>query len=93
VPSPLQSHQHEQRQLPPACPGCGALTQSVHPQEAGHYTKDRAAVKKYLNHTHEQVKEKEATAEDGIMQSAMENLSPELRAQLGFDALNAPRGT
>ncbi|PGH26630.1 hypothetical protein AJ80_01759 [Polytolypa hystricis UAMH7299] len=37
--------------LPPACPGCGAYTQWLYPEEAGFYTLQRRPVKQYLRHT------------------------------------------
>lgn len=91
VPPPLEARQHGHRQLPLACPGCGALTQSVHPQEAGHYSTNRAAVRKYLNRSQEQIKG-EATAEDEIVQIALANIPQELRVQLGFDTGENSKG-
>lgn len=92
VPSLIKTRPHQQRELPFACPGCGALTQSVHPHEAGHYSKERAAVRKYLHHSEEQGV-KEATAEDRVVEDALGNIPPELRAQLGFDQLDHGAGT
>lgn len=72
------------RQLPPACPGCGALTQSVHPEEAGHYSSDRTAVRKYLSWNSEPPAAN-STDEDDVVNKTLENISPELRAKLGLD--------
>lgn len=88
---PRQAHQLA-RELPVACPGCGALTQSVHPHDAGHYTTQRAAVKKYLNPSLQQQDFKQETAEDQVVQDALANMSLATRAQLGLDNVERSRG-
>ena len=75
-------------QLPLSCPGCGAPTQTVLPGEAGFYTPTRSAVKKYLY-----PKEDAVTKEENVINSAVNNVSPELRKQLGLDSLTSERPT
>lgn len=70
------------QELPLSCPGCGAYTQHVDPKEAGFYSSTRSAVKRYLNPQNQPAIAKE----DKIVQSAIQNLSPELRQQLSLEA-------
>ncbi|KIW01167.1 uncharacterized protein PV09_07452 [Verruconis gallopava] len=74
-----------QRQLPHACPGCGALAQYVHPKEAGYYSTQRAAVRKYLGMS--QARDSRGKGEeDDVVRNALANVPEELREQLGLDA-------
>jgi hypothetical protein len=91
VTPPIGVVRRDHRQLPLACPGCGALTQSVHPHEAGYYSTSRAAVKKYLNPSPAQSSQG-PREEDEIVRNALVNVSSELRAQLGMDNLETAPG-
>ena len=76
-------HSQIARELPRSCPGCGALTQDVDANEAGFYSLTRPAVKKYL---YPQWKLGTKNEEDRIFESAIQNVAPELRLQLGLDS-------
>lgn len=45
------------RALPISCPGCGAFSQWVEPEEPGFYNLDKGSVKKYINRTLSRAKE------------------------------------
>jgi hypothetical protein len=93
-PLPLKPQQHgsRHRELPLACPGCGALSQSVHPHEAGFYSDSRAAVRKYLDPSPVQPSQ-ESQTEDELVRNALVNVPRELRDQLGMDGLETTPGT
>ncbi|KAF2834628.1 hypothetical protein M501DRAFT_983738 [Patellaria atrata CBS 101060] len=65
--------------LPIACPGCGALSQTVEPDEAGHYSMSRGAVASYLR-----PKKRIDTSEDKIFAASVQSLHEGLRKQLGL---------
>ncbi|KAF2460380.1 hypothetical protein BDY21DRAFT_413397 [Lineolata rhizophorae] len=69
------------RVLPPSCPGCGAPTQSVAPDEAGYYNLRRAAVRNWLRPERRQARE----AEDEKFASALGNADDGLLAKMGLD--------
>jgi len=83
-------HSQLTRELPRSCPGCGALTQNVDAAEAGFYSITRSAVKKYLQPQSQLGSKKE---EDRIFESAIRNVSPEVRLQLGLDHESANHET
>jgi hypothetical protein len=89
--SPILVSQHDGHQLPLACPGCGALTQSVHEHDAGYYSTSRAAVKKYLNPSTAE-SSRELQAEDEVVRNALANVPRELREQFGMDSLEPSTG-
>ncbi|KAF2236542.1 hypothetical protein EV356DRAFT_498050 [Viridothelium virens] len=70
--------------LPLSCPGCGAFSQTISPDEAGFYTENRAAVKAYLcDETEDEVKD-----EDMIFKSAISQADGSLVQGLGFESNN-----
>ncbi|KAF2404889.1 hypothetical protein EJ06DRAFT_525453 [Trichodelitschia bisporula] len=70
--------------LPLACPGCGAPSQIVEPDEAGFYTLTRGGVRRFLGYQHG-----ESAAEDQVFSSALENVPEDVREQLGVAELPA----
>jgi len=64
-----------------ACPGCGALAQTVEPGEAGYYSLQRRAVDSYL-------KQQSSKTDDNVVSSALESADPELIKTLGLGASN-----
>ena len=70
--------------LPRSCPGCGAFTQAVSPDQPGFYSTNRKSVKAFIAR-HEQnskhVKSEESEAFDRIVGSA----DSTLLSQLGLD--------
>ncbi|PGG98046.1 hypothetical protein GX51_07020 [Blastomyces parvus] len=50
--------------LPFSCPGCGAFTQWVSPDEAGYYSINRKAVKEYIRRFSPEYEESSSAAED-----------------------------
>lgn len=87
---PLEAVSHTSRDLPRSCPGCGAPTQTINTGDAGFYTPERNAVRKYLNPGQEPLKEE--LVEDAVFKAAMENAPEALREQLGLEILKKPRG-
>ncbi|KAF2090043.1 hypothetical protein K490DRAFT_20427, partial [Saccharata proteae CBS 121410] len=76
------------RKLPHSCPGCGAPTQTIAPDEAGFYNPSRGAVKSYLNPVKETVK----NPEDDIVKAALGNLDDSTRERIGLSwSDEAPR--
>lgn len=73
------------RALPLQCSGCGALSQSVDPDEAGYYGLNRGQVKSYLGMKNSL----ERSAEDDIVKAALENAG-EAAANLKLDILPKP---
>lgn len=70
--------------LPWSCPGCGALTQSIDPKEAGFYTTTRKSLKAYIaNQTGRDATEK--LRDDETYTSAVKNVDGALLKELGLD--------
>ena len=77
------------RKLPVQCSGCGALSQTVAPDQPGYFDLERKAVRQYLGI--EQPKAKKAATrapreEDLVYQAALERLGPAELEKLGFKA-------
>ncbi|PLB50200.1 hypothetical protein P170DRAFT_405053 [Aspergillus steynii IBT 23096] len=49
--------------LPICCPGCGAYSQTVEPEEAGYYGKTRKQTRKFLSEARKETKEPQSTSE------------------------------
>ncbi|KAK4983538.1 Mitochondrial ribosome small subunit biogenesis protein [Elasticomyces elasticus] len=64
------------RQLPLSCPGCGAPSQTVAPDEAGYYSKTRSAVRVFLSDR--------VRAEDAVFNTAVSQASDGTLAHLGL---------
>ncbi|EXJ77279.1 hypothetical protein A1O3_10437 [Capronia epimyces CBS 606.96] len=62
--------------LPVSCPGCGALTQDVSPDEAGFYTRSRNTVKKYLRAVEHEARQ--APRQDGTVEEELPQEQPAL---------------
>jgi genetic interactor of prohibitins 3, mitochondrial len=71
----------KQRSLPELCPGCGAPTQAVAPEEAGYYSESRKAVKTYLNHE----LERKTSPEDDFFNAAIQNADDGAVKGMGLD--------
>lgn len=70
--------------LPWSCPGCGALTQTIDPKEAGFYTTTRKFWKAYIaNQTGRFATEK--LPDDETYTSAVKNVDEALLKELGLD--------
>ncbi|OCK75368.1 hypothetical protein K432DRAFT_362232 [Lepidopterella palustris CBS 459.81] len=84
----------KKRALPVCCPGCGAPTQTVEPNEAGFYTAHRGPVKSYLDYDgSNRPNSKVGKAdEDDIFNKAIQQADPKVLASLGLDkkALSTP---
>ncbi|RKU47306.1 hypothetical protein DL546_001026 [Coniochaeta pulveracea] len=63
---------HPVRPLPVVCSGCGALSQTAEPDQAGYYDLERKAVKSYLGLLPEE--KKRIRNEDLVIQEALKNL-------------------
>jgi len=61
-----------------ACPGCGALAQTVEPGEAGYYSLQRRAVDSYL-------RQQSSKTDDSVVSSALESADPGLVRSLGLE--------
>ncbi|KAF7883266.1 uncharacterized protein EAF02_005186 [Botrytis sinoallii] len=70
--------------LPSQCAGCGALSQTTVEDEAGYYSLTRRSVKDFLGTSHS-VKNTKATAEDGIVKKALENVDSTILETLGME--------
>ncbi|KAJ9665547.1 Mitochondrial ribosome small subunit biogenesis protein [Coniosporium apollinis] len=64
--------------LPISCPGCGAPTQTVEPNEAGYYSTNRPNVKAYLNGGSRRA------LEDKVFRSVVQHADNDLLGQLGM---------
>lgn len=71
---------HPTRPLPVVCSGCGALSQTAEPNQAGYYDIERKAVKSYLGLTQE---EKRVRKEDLVVQEALKNLNLDKLGKVG----------
>lgn len=65
-----------------ACPGCGALAQTVEPDEAGYYSLKRNPVKRYLEAVSGDVQERLKSAEDVVFEEAMAKAGPQIAEEL-----------
>ena len=75
--------------LPWSCPGCGALTQTLEPKEAGFYSTTRKSVKAYIaNQTGHDSTERRREAE--IYTSAVKNVDGALLKELGLGDVVEP---
>ncbi|KAM0126268.1 hypothetical protein ACHAP3_009345 [Botrytis cinerea] len=70
--------------LPSQCAGCGALSQTTVEDEAGYYSLTRRSVKDFLGTSHS-AKNTKATAEDEIVQRALENVDSTILETLGIE--------
>ena len=75
------------RTLPVQCAGCGALSQTAVPDEAGYFNLDRRAVKAYLGLVKE---EQRQSSEDEILQDVLQNRG-HLLEQLGLANVALPQ--
>ncbi|KAL1956300.1 hypothetical protein VTO42DRAFT_7473 [Malbranchea cinnamomea] len=78
------------RVLPISCPGCGALTQWIEPEEAGFYNLHRTAVKKYINRAlartkHATVETRPSSAPSSETESASSAAGPSAPVQQELD--------
>lgn len=52
---PAKNASRDLRALPLSCPGCGALTQTIYPDEAGFYSTDRKSVTSFITQRRREV--------------------------------------
>ncbi|KAG9850253.1 hypothetical protein KCU98_g9524, partial [Aureobasidium melanogenum] len=65
------------RKLPLSCPGCGAPSQTVAPEEAGFYSLSRSAVRKFV--------QDDAKKEDLVFQATMDKVDNKVLQELGLE--------
>ncbi|KAH0405644.1 hypothetical protein KCU90_g24879, partial [Aureobasidium melanogenum] len=65
------------RKLPLSCPGCGAPSQTVAPEEAGFYNLSRSAIKKFV--------QDDAKKEDLVFQATLDKVDNKVLQELGLD--------
>ncbi|KAG9518347.1 hypothetical protein KCV07_g5700, partial [Aureobasidium melanogenum] len=65
------------RKLPLSCPGCGAPSQTVAPEEAGFYNLSRSAVRNFV--------QDDAKKEDLVFQATMDKVDDTVLKELGLD--------
>ncbi|KAG9999480.1 hypothetical protein KCU78_g15885, partial [Aureobasidium melanogenum] len=66
------------RKLPLSCPGCGAPSQTVAPEEAGFYNLSRSAVRNFV--------QDDAKKEDLVFQATLDKVDNKVLQELGLDA-------
>ncbi|KAI1825404.1 hypothetical protein F4861DRAFT_501908 [Xylaria intraflava] len=74
--------------LPRQCRGCGALSQTSHPNQAGYFDLNRKVVQKYLGTDEPPNRSRsndEIRREDEVYQEVLKNLDPEALAKQGVD--------
>ncbi|KAF1808742.1 hypothetical protein P152DRAFT_404643 [Eremomyces bilateralis CBS 781.70] len=76
-------------QLPYSCPGCGAPTQTVDPDDAGYFSTTRGAVKAYLRHQ----AQPSQTTEDAIFANALQEAKLDTLQELGIRDLSKAGAT
>ncbi|KAH8903954.1 hypothetical protein BR93DRAFT_900727 [Coniochaeta sp. PMI_546] len=76
------------RDLPVACPGCGALSQISEPEQAGYFNVERKAIQSYLG-LHKETQR--ARKEDILVQDVLKNLDLEKLGDVG-EALKSLAG-
>lgn len=72
------------KNLPLICSGCGALSQTAEPGQAGYYDLKRRAVREYVIMEEEKAG-REAQEEDAVVEAALQNLGEEKLKELGLD--------
>lgn len=72
------------RDFPVQCHGCGALSQTVAPNEPGYYDLNRRAVKLFLGLEKEEPRGR-SRPEDEIVQASLQSLSRDKLAEIGAD--------
>ncbi|KAI8257972.1 Genetic interactor of prohibitins 3 [Colletotrichum sp. SAR11_239] len=72
------------KNLPLICSGCGALSQTAEPGQAGYYDLKRRAVREYVTMEEEKAG-REAQEEDAVVEAALQNLGEEKLKELGLD--------
>jgi hypothetical protein len=77
----IQRKQFEVKQkvlkLPLSCPGCGAPSQTVAPEEAGFYNMSRSAIRKFV--------QDDAKKEDLVFQATLDKVDNKILQELGLD--------
>ena len=71
--------------LPWSCPGCGAYTQVVSPDQAGFYSASRKSVKEFITQTG-QPSNVQGLREDELFNRVLGSADSSLRSRLGFTA-------
>lgn len=77
--------------LPIQCPGCGGLTQSTTPDEAGFFTLTRRSVRRYIDGQEHVVTAKQR--ENDIITAALESLDANIAQSVSLATLTNPTGT
>ncbi|KAK1775554.1 hypothetical protein QBC45DRAFT_421790 [Copromyces sp. CBS 386.78] len=81
---PLYADKEPTRTLPIQCTGCGALSQTAIPEQAGYFDLSRKAVKEYLGVT-EPEKRKVIRSSDRVIEDALKNVDMEELERMGVD--------
>jgi len=78
------------RELPRSCPGCGAFTQSVSPDQPGYYSTSRKSVKAFIAH-HGHGTERGQAGESQIFKQILDGADDLLLSQLGMENAESQR--
>ncbi|KAL2160246.1 hypothetical protein VTH06DRAFT_1419 [Thermothelomyces fergusii] len=73
------------RTLPLQCHGCGALSQTVAPDQAGYYDLSRRAIKKYLGLLDDEKKQPPVRDTDAIVEQALRSVDVEALERQGIN--------
>jgi hypothetical protein len=65
--------------LPLSCPGCGAPTQKLHPNEAGYYTTTRKTIMKHISKARQE--------EEQVLETTLKKIGKRTAKKLGVDAM------
>ena len=76
-------------ELPKSCPGCGAFTQIVSPDQPGFYSTNRKSVKAFIAR-HGQVLGKGQAGESETFHRVLGSANPALLSRLGLASANPP---
>lgn len=76
---------HQLLDLPRSCPGCGAFTQAVSPDQPGFYSTNRKSVKAFIAR-HGQSLEQRKSDESEAFDRIVGNANTALLSQLGLDS-------
>ncbi|KAK3397183.1 hypothetical protein B0T20DRAFT_415469 [Sordaria brevicollis] len=82
---PLHAEKEPIRTLPVQCTGCGALSHTTIPEQAGYFDLSRNAVKEYLGLVGPPEKRKVVKSSDQVIEDALKNVNMEELERMGID--------
>ncbi|KAI0479328.1 hypothetical protein GGR56DRAFT_634457 [Xylariaceae sp. FL0804] len=74
------------RRLPQQCSGCGALSQTLQPNQPGYFDLDRKAVRKYLGVDSNEAEARRTRDEEKVFEDALRNVDHKSLEEHGIDA-------